>query len=102
MKACCETYLNGQFAGEREIIDEIYSEYVKSIDEKLTEAEQALAARSWGALDRAAHTIKGNALAVGDTEMAETAIELRTCSQLSDVERSAELIAMLRGFSTTL
>ena len=70
MKPCCEKYLNEQFGGDAEIVAEIYSEYVSSLKTKIAEAVAALDGGQWDVLDKAAHTIKGNALAAGDTETA--------------------------------
>ena len=95
MKECCRKYLDEQFGGDADVIGEIYSEYVSSVRVKLAEASAALAAADWTLLDRVAHTVKGNALAAGDTEMAETAIALRKASALSDAAESASLIAKL-------
>ena len=73
MKKCCQDYLDEQF-GDPDVAGEIYEEYMRSIDEKLAELDAALANTDWKRLDRAAHTIKGNALATGDREMADTAM----------------------------
>lgn len=102
MKECCNSYLNEQFGGEKELIDEIYSEYVSSINEKIKEAAGALVSGDWKLLDVVAHTIKGNALAVGDKDMADTAISMRTSAQLSDHERASALLARIKDLSTTL
>jgi len=94
MKECCAAYMNEQF-GDADLVKEIYDEYVSSMDAKLKEAEAALSGGEWTQLDRVAHTIKGNALAAGDGEMAETAIQLRSSAQLNDRGQSAALIARL-------
>ena len=102
MKACCKEYMAEQFGDDADIIADIYGEYVTSVGEKIAETHSALAAKDWGLLDRIAHTIKGNALAVGDNDMAETAIALRKTSTLNDEAGSAELIAKLEEFRTLL
>ena len=89
MKECCRKYLEEQFGGDADVMGEIYSEYVSSVGVKLAEADTALAAGDWSLLDRVAHTVKGNALAAGDTEMAETAIALRKASALADSAEAA-------------
>ena len=96
MKECCRKYLDEQFGGDADVMGEIYSEYVSSVGVKLAEADTALAAGDWSLLDRVAHTVKGNALAAGDTEMAETAIALRKASALADSAEAASLVAKLR------
>ena len=101
MKECCKTYLFGQF-GDEEIVAEIYGEYVSSLSEKLAECDAALASGDWVALDRAAHAIKGNALAAGDTDMAENAIALRSAGKLQDSENAATIIQVLKKLSTLL
>jgi len=102
MKECCAKYLNEQFGGDEAVTAEIYGEYVASVHEKLKEADTALAANEWQQLDRVAHTIKGNALATGDEEMAKTAIDLRSASQLQDRERAATLISRVQTLSELL
>ena len=102
MKECCKAYLDEQFGGDADVMSEIYSEYVSSVDVKLAEADAALAAADWTLLDRVAHTVKGNALAAGDSEMAETAIALRKASALSDAADAASLIAKLRELEKSL
>lgn len=84
MKECCREYLDGQFGGDQDVVAEIYSEYVSSMKEKAAEAEAALAAGDWDRLDKAAHTMKGNALMSGDTDTAAIAIGLREEAKLKD------------------
>jgi len=100
MKKCCQDYMNEQFGGDADLIAEIYNEYVSSVTGKI--AQTALAEQNRTALDRIAHTIKGNALAVGDTDMAEAAIALRKTAALGDDAGSAELIARLASFKAQL
>ena len=102
MKECCAKYLEEQFGGDADIMGEIYGEYVSSIHEKIGEADAALAASDWTRLDRTAHTIKGNALAAGDEEMAGTAIELRKAAAVNDADQSAQLLDGIRELSKAL
>ena len=102
MKECCRKYLDEQFGGDADVVNEIYGEYVASLGVKLGEAKTALAAREWLPLDRIAHTIKGNALAAGDEEMAQTAIALRSAAHLQDEVTAAELVSKLEQLSTLL
>lgn len=102
MKECCKAYLEEQFGGDADVMGEIYNEYVSSIKEKMTEADAELAGGDWVALDRTAHTVKGNALATGDEEMAQTAISLRGAAKLQDSAQAAELISRLKELAGTL
>ena len=102
MKACCEAYLNEQFSGDKDLMDEIYGLYVASVNEKLAEANQMIEDADWAALDRLAHTIKGNALATGDGDIVDTAIELRSAAQLHEREQSAELVRRLKVLAAEL
>lgn len=102
MKECCAEYLNQQFGGDDAIVNEIYREYVDSIREKLKEADVALVGGEWLPLGRVAHTIKGNALATGDGEMAQVAIELRSAAQLQDRERAATLVTQIQVLAEKL
>ena len=81
---------------------EIYGEYVSSIHEKIGEAGEALAASDWTRLDRTAHTIKGNALAAGDAEMAEVAITLRKAAALGDASQAATLVGRIKELAEGL
>ena len=102
MKECCEKYLNEQFGNDAAVVNEIYAEYVSSVNVKAAEADAALAAGEWDALDKAAHTIKGNALAAGDRQMAEAAIALRNAAKLQELDQAGRLIADLRALAEQL
>ena len=102
MKACCEQFLNEQFAGDADVVCEIYVEYTSSIQEKLGEMEKALAKGDWVEIDRCAHAVKGNALAVGDQEMADTAIEMRGAAKLGDAAKVRSLVDRVKGLTATL
>ena len=102
MKECCAKYLEEQFGGDADIMGEIYGEYVSSIHEKIGEADEALAAPDWTRLDRTAHTIKGNALAAGDAEMAEVAITLRKAAALGDASQAATLVGRIKELAEGL
>ena len=102
MKACCKTYLDEQFAGDEEVVTEIYNEYVASVKVKIDEAKGALAAKDWNPLDKIAHTIKGNALSAGDEEMAQPAIALRSAAHLQDAAAAAALVSKLEELSALL
>ena len=102
MKECCRTYLNEQLGDDAEAVDAIYAEYVTSIGVKTGEAEAALAADAWDTLDRVAHTVKGNSLAVGDQQMADAAIALRSAAKLQERDRVVQLIADMKALAEQL
>lgn len=102
MKECCKAYLNEQFDGDQDVVVEIYVEYVSSTGEKLAEIEKASARADWTAVDKLAHAVKGNALAVGDQEVVETAIALRGAATLGDAAAAAECIARLKALAAEL
>ena len=56
MKQCCKEYLTEQF-GDEDVISEIYSEYAKSMQEKIPELEAALTAENWAVLDTLADPV---------------------------------------------
>ena len=95
MKECCRSYMEAEFGGDQDVIAEIYAEYAKSVKEKAAEAAGALAAAQWDALDKVAHTVKGNALAAGDGETAEAAIALRNAAKLQDAALAGGCLAKL-------
>ena len=101
MKQCCRDYLMEQF-GDEDVIKDIYEEYVKSIQEKIPEFEAALAAENWQLLDRLAHAVKGNALAAGDTDIADVAIALRTAAKMSEKATADSLFAKLKGLAAEI
>ena len=98
MKQCCKDYLMEQF-GDEEVVAEIYAEYAESIREKLPEIEEALAAGNWSALDSLAHAVKGNALATGDADIANAAIDLRVAAKMSEKDAASSLVAKIREFA---
>jgi len=95
MKQCCKDYLIEQF-GDEEVIGEIYAEYVKSIQEKILEIGDALAAENWTTLDSLAHAVKGNALAAGDKAVADVAIALRIAAKMSEKATAESLFGKLK------
>lgn len=102
MKECCKQYLDEQFGGDADTVAEIYKEYVTSVGAKLSEADSALAAGEWDAIDKIAHAIKGNSLTAGDNEMASIAIDLRNAAKLQDGGHASELISRLKELFATL
>lgn len=69
MKACVKNWLEEQMPGmEPEMYTSIYEEYMTTAKKLVGEI---------AAIDRAAHTLKGNAMMVGDQPMADVAIALR-------------------------
>lgn len=100
MKECCEKHLYEQFG--QETAEDLYKLYVESVAEKLAELEEALQAEDWAKLDAAAHTIKGNALAAGDAQMAIVAIEMRSAAELHATERCSELISKVKMLQSKL
>lgn len=101
MKQCCRDYLMDQF-GDMDVSQEIYNEYVASMKAKLGEAESALSQGEWMPLDRIAHAIKGNALASGDNDVADTAIALRNAAKLADAADAAALVGKLKNLAQEL
>ena len=101
MKECCRKYLMEQF-GDEDVSNEIYAEYVASVGAKLGEANAAADAGDWTQLDRVMHTIKGNALASGDVEMADLAIECRKLVPFRDMDGCRAVIARIQDLAKTL
>lgn len=101
MKDCCKEYLMSQF-GDEDVVGEIYNEYVASLGQKLSESEAAIASQDWIALDRAAHALKGNALAAGDEAVANVAIELRNAAKLQKLDESKGLVAKIKELQALL
>ena len=98
MKQCCKDYLMEQF-GDEEVVNEIYAEYAKSIEEKIPEIEAALTEENWSALDSLAHAVKGNSLAAGDSDMANAAIALRVAAKMSEKENARTLLEKMKDFA---
>lgn len=95
MKKCCNDFLMEQF-GDTSVVNEIYEEYAKSMSEKITEGEAALNSEDWTELEHMAHAVKGNALAVGDNDVANLAIALRNAAKLTDKNESSLLMEKLK------
>ena len=88
--------------GDQDVVKEIYDEYAKSIHEKITEADGALASSEWVALDHIAHAVKGNALATGDNEVVSVAIALRNAAKLADKNEASSLIGQLKALANEI
>jgi len=92
MKEEVKKWMNEQFAGDADTIATVWEEYLAVTIEKLTAARGSLAAGDFPQLDRLAHTLKGNALMVGDQPLVEAAILLRDAAKASDAEASAKAL----------
>ncbi|MBE6371210.1 MAG: Hpt domain-containing protein [Lentisphaerae bacterium] len=101
MKQCCKAYLTEQF-GDEDVINEIYSEYAKSMQEKIPELEAALTAENWAVLDTLAHAVKGNALATGDNDSANAAIALRIAAKMSNKDEAHTHFEELKKFAAEI
>jgi len=101
MKQCCKDYLMEQF-GDEDVVNEIYEEYTKSVQEKLAGFEVALTAENWSLLDQLAHAVKGNALATGDTDVANVAIELRNAAKMAEKDTARSLFEKLKVLAQEL
>lgn len=82
--------------GDEDVVNEIYAEYAKSIQEKLPEIEAALTTENWATLDSVAHALKGNALATGDTDTANVAVSLRNAAKMSEKDTAQSLFEKLQ------
>lgn len=99
-----KAWLDEQFQGDEATIAIVWDEYLRSVKGNVEKAREALKASDYAGLDRLAHTLKGDALLVGDHPMAEAAIALRDASKASDgpaaaqaVERLAAILPVLLG-----
>ena len=97
MKPEIKAWLDDQFGGDPDIIAEVFGEYVTTTKEKLVELAADFEARDWTKLDRTAHTIKGNALMVGDKTVADAAIALRAAAKEGNIETITALVARING-----
>lgn len=98
MKDDVRQWLNEQFGGDEETIAAVWDEYLNSAAEKIAEGRAALAAFDFPLLDRIAHTLKGNALMVGDQASVAAGVALRDAAKASDptaAERALDQIAAL-------
>ena len=98
MKQCCKDYLTEQF-GDEDVVNEIYAEYARSLQEKIPELEKAIDQQNWTGLDPVAHAVKGNALAAGDTDIANVAIAMRTAAKMSDGDSARTLLEKIKTFA---
>jgi HPt (histidine-containing phosphotransfer) domain-containing protein len=85
--------------GDEEVVNEIYAEYARSLQEKIPELENAIAQQNWNGLDSVAHAVKGNALAAGDTDIANVAIAMRTSAKMSDGGSARTLLEKIKSFA---
>lgn len=84
MKENARRWMAEQFADDADTIAMVWNEYLTETAAKIDAARAALAAEDYPLLDRLAHTLKGNALMVGDQELALAAVALRDAAKASD------------------
>lgn len=92
MKEDARQWLKEQFGDDAEMTAAVWNEYLSASTSKITEARAALAAGDYPLLDRIAHTIKGNALMVGDQQSATAGLALRDAAKASDPVAAAKAI----------
>ena len=97
MKEDSRQWLNEQFGEDAETIAVVWEEYLRSTTEKIAEAKAALAAFDFPLLDRVAHTLKGNALMVGDQQSTTAGLALRDAAKASDPAAAEKAIASLEA-----
>ena len=95
MNAQVSNWLAEQFGDDTDLIQAVYDEYLQACATKLEEGRRARAAEDYPLLDRIAHTLKGNALMVGDKPSADAAISLRDASRISDGAAADVALAQL-------
>lgn len=95
MKQSCKEYLAEQIADET-IAQGLYDKYAAYVVQKLEKARAKLSAGDWEELSATAHTIKGDAISLGDAETAIAAAELRAAAKNRDTAACSALLEKLR------
>ena len=95
MKEDAKAWLAEQFPGDAVTVRLVWEEYLSATASKLAEARVARAAEDYPLLDRVAHTLKGNALMVGDAAIVTATIALRDAAKASDGAASDRALARL-------
>ena len=95
MKEICREYLAEQI-GDESVSAQIYANYARLSAERLASAVRELDSGDWEALERTAHTMKGDGISVGDAETAIAAAELRDAAKRHDAASCSSLMNKLR------
>lgn len=93
MKPSVKQWLSEQMPGmEDEMYEEIYSEYKATSQRLLGELKEKRAAKAaFEVTDKIAHTMKGDALMVGDQETFDVVQAWREATRLGNTARADEL-----------
>jgi len=94
MKDSIHTWLTEQFGDDAELHAELYGQYAADMRNYLAKASGALNA-NLATVAAAAHTMKGMALQMGDTEISEVCKALQLEGQSSHAPTCADLISQL-------
>ena len=92
MKDNVRQWLAEQFGDDAETISTVWDEYLSSAAEKIAEARVALEASDFPLLNSIAHALKGNALVVGDQELAAAGIALGEAAAASSMTSVAKAL----------
>ena len=95
-KESVRQWLISQFGEDEALMGEIFGEYLRTTGETIAKAVSAMAGEDYRELDRIAHTLKGNALMVGDQDAADAAYEMRNASKASDRAGCEAALAKVR------
>ena len=103
MKTSIETWLKNQMGDDSALINEIYEEYRTTTARLVGELKAALAAHAeFAVTDRIAHTLKGNALMVGDQELFEVVQGMRAQMKDGDFVRASETMPQVEALQKAL
>lgn len=94
MKSCVEKWLKEQMPGMDEgTLGEIYAEYGATARKLLEELQaKSAAGEPFAVVDKVAHTLKGNALMVGDNALFEVVQAWRAALKDADAAKCGELM----------
>lgn len=95
IKESTKAWLMEQFGANEEVVIEAWNEYLRSTTERIEAARAALAAQDYTQLDVIAHTLKGNAMTMGDEATLAASLALRDDAKASDAAAAAKAIEAL-------
>jgi CheY-like chemotaxis protein/HPt (histidine-containing phosphotransfer) domain-containing protein len=88
--------------GDEALLSELVQVFLEELPEQLNTIEQGLAVADFEVIERTAHTLKGELLYLGLSEVAEKARELEHQGQAHNSQEAAELFPQLKAHLLTI
>jgi len=102
MKDSIRAWLTGQFGEDEDLFADIYGQYATDMKAQADRLAALLAAGNAAELGEIGHAMKGMALQIGDSELAEPCMRLQVAGRAAEIQSCAAVIPLVRDLVAAL